>query len=881
MRRKARLPLSALICLAFPSAAVHAIGFGDIVSQSAIGEPFRAEVRLHGVKPDEGGECLRLSPGQISDGIPELSGAQVGLRQVDGQWRAIITRSMPVFDPVIRMTLEETCSARLRRAYTLLLPLPAELVAPVASAPPAPRRVTPTQSVPRSADAAPRSAGAAFGSDALGGTWTLPEPSSINALARKLYPDSRRDRRAFVDATRRANAVERSIRSARQRLAKGTTLVIPSPEEIEAARKRIDSRRRAAAPDQAVAKANAPGKKPIPRDAPPSAAQILSESTATAEAPPAAKPAPARGDRLMIMGDAPDVSGFKLSLQLGDPSIVDRTTETEREQLRREQQMLMVLDSKIITQLELRDRIARLQALQETLNAELEAQQAATPDSVVTLAQEPTAAAAYPDETPSAPDQTPGAAPVIDAATPAAQASSDESASETSGLIDTLMAWWRPLAVSALVLLLTLMWWRRRQPPVTDEDQLDALASLSRGPDDEPNAAQPAVETSASTHGGDADSFDYSTAEWNGEPPAELDHNIAPIDIDENYLAEEHASAVELADIMMSFGRVHGAAETLSDFIRGNPTQAVQPWIKLLEVYRAANMKAEFEGLTRQLNKTFNVKVIEWNDFESAIKALGSIEELPHIARTLQSCWGTTGCQAYIHDLLRDTRGGTRQGFPLGVIDEFLLLLVVLEDQLGPYRASSANTENDAATAAAAAIPTAAASAQNDTESDASAAAEAPNAAGGNRAADPDQVGTESYLPDIDFDVDSQIAPFKADADETDTPPVYTGSTGLDFHLDSDDAEASPMFPDMEPDDAAKSSSPETRTAGLDFDVVSDPTPTDAEGPAFRPTEEEEKSVSRTFVQTNVDFRIGEGDEPDDSKAEKDKQDTRRRQDRR
>ncbi len=880
MRTKARLSLSALICLAFPSTAAHAIGFGDIVSQSAIGEPFRAEVRLHGVKPDEGGECLRLSQGQISEGIPELTGAQIGLRQVNGQWRAIITRSTPVFDPVIRMTLEETCSARLRRAYTLLLPLPAELVAPVASAPPAPRRVTPTQSVPRSAGAAPHSAGAAFGSDALGGTWTLPEPSSINALARKLYPDSRRDRRAFVDATRRANAVERSIRSARQRLAKGTTLVIPSPEEIEAARKRIDSRR-AAAPDQAVAKANAPGKKPILRDAPPSAEQILSEPTATAEAPPEAKPAPARGDRLMIMGDAPDVSGFKLSLQLGDPSIVDRTTETEREQLRREQQMLMVLDSKIITQLELRDRIARLQALQETLNAELEAQQAGTPGSTGTPAQEPTAAAAYPDETPTAPDQAPNAqGPVIDAVTPAAQPSSDESATETSGLIDTLMAWWRPLAVSALVLLLALMWWRRRQPPVTDEDELDALASLSRGADDEPNAAQPAVETSASTHGGDADSFDYSTAEWNGEPPAELDHSVAPIDIDENYLAEEHASAVELADIMMSFGRVHGAAETLSDFIRGNPTQAVQPWIKLLEVYRAAKMKAEFEGLTRQLNKTFNVKIIEWDDFESAIKALGSIEELPHIARTLQSCWGTTDCQAYIHGLLRDTRGGTRQGFPLGAVDEFLLLLAVLEDQLGPYRMSPDNTGDDAAAAAAAAIPAAAASAQNDAESDASAAAEAPNAAGDNRAAVPDQVGTESYLPDIDFDVDSQIAPFKADADETDTPSAYTGSTGLDFHLDSD-AEASPMFPHMEPDDAAKSSPPETRTAGLDFDVVSDPTPTDAEGPAFRPTEEEEKSVSRTFVQTNVDFRIGEGDEPDDSKAEKDKQDTRRRQDRR
>ena len=282
--------------------------------------------------------------------------------------------------------------------------------------------------------------------------------------------------------------------------------------------------------------------------------------------------------------------------------------------------------------------------------------------------------------------EPPAAQPTEDTLTP-------EPRSEANEILDMLVAWWRPLAVGALVLLLGLLWWRRRQAPVSEDDELDALASLSGrtdpGTTDRPGHAS---ETSAAERVGESDSFDFSTTDWNGAPPAELDHSIAPITIEEDHLTEEHASAVELADIMMSFGRVHGAAETLSDFIRGNPTQAVQPWIKLLEVYRAADMKAEFEGLTHQLNKTFNVKVIAWEDFERAIKTLGSIEELPHIARAVQSSWGTIDCQAYIHGLLRDTRGGTRQGFPLGVVNELLLLLAVLEDSLGPYRASIENT---------------------------------------------------------------------------------------------------------------------------------------------------------------------------------------------
>lgn len=153
---------------------------------------------------------------------------------------------------------------------------------------------------------------------------------------------------------------------------------------------------------------------------------------------------------------------------------------------------------------------------------------------------------------------------------------------------------------------------------------------------------------------------------------------------------DEHNSAIELAEIMMSFGRVQGAAQTLADFIRANPKQAVKPWMKLLEVYRVANMQMEFEALTAQLNKTFNVQPVRWDDFDITRSAQDSLESHDHIRLQLCTLWGTPACQAYLHHLLRDNRQGTRQGFPLAIIDEILLLLGILEQHLGPYRPNHA-----------------------------------------------------------------------------------------------------------------------------------------------------------------------------------------------
>jgi hypothetical protein len=52
-------------------------------------------------------------------------------------------------------------------------------------------------------------------------------------------------------------------------------------------------------------------------------------------------------------------------------------------------------------------------------------------------------------------------------------------------------------------------------------------------------------------------------------------------------------------------------------------------------------------------------------------------EAFPHIGTKLKACWGHQAFIEYIHNLIHDTRGNTRSGFPLNV----LLALQSLSDE--------------------------------------------------------------------------------------------------------------------------------------------------------------------------------------------------------
>lgn len=176
--------------------------------------------------------------------------------------------------------------------------------------------------------------------------------------------------------------------------------------------------------------------------------------------------------------------------------------------------------------------------------------------------------------------------------------------------------------------------------------------------------------------------------------------SVSAATVDEHFEANP---VMELAEIMLSFGRVKGAAQALQEFIDNNPEEALQPWIRLLDVYRMAGMRDEFDRVARNLNQHFNVEVLRWDasdpapsasleklDFElvpredegpataAAPKAL-TVEDMPHIRQTLLDNWRDPEIIEYLHRLLRDNRGGKRSGFTLEVVQEILFLIELRE----------------------------------------------------------------------------------------------------------------------------------------------------------------------------------------------------------
>lgn len=374
-------------------------------------------------------------------------------------------------------------------------------------------------------------------------------------------------------------------------------------------------------------------------------------------------PVPSNTDRLIIgSGADAGLAPLRMSLLLSSPPSADQP-DGPRQQLNQEQRTLAEIDDRIASQLEVNEKIRRLEEYQLMLK-----------ERIVQL-----------DQTKPAPGSA--AAPQAPAAASAPGFSKDK-------LLEALKEWAPALAglAAALAGIGTLIWRRRRrhaeEAEMTTEPAFETDMRISAPPQtvgrskrEEPadmRAMPPVQHSIAPLPPAD------TSAEW-ADPTFAPAH---PIPFDET--VDEQDSALELAEIMMSFGRTQGAAETLADYIRNNPRQAVKPWLKLLDVYHVAGMRSEFEALTRQLNKTFNVKMVSWNDFKAVRSApADSIEQMPHITQRLQDLWGTQEAQAYIHQILRDNRNGTRQGFPLSVVEELLLLLAILDSEFGPYKQPS------------------------------------------------------------------------------------------------------------------------------------------------------------------------------------------------
>jgi hypothetical protein len=149
------------------------------------------------------------------------------------------------------------------------------------------------------------------------------------------------------------------------------------------------------------------------------------------------------------------------------------------------------------------------------------------------------------------------------------------------------------------------------------------------------------------------------------------------------------APALELAEIMLSFGRVSGAAKTLEEYLAALPQESVRPWIRLLQIYQRNGMRDEFEALTLKLNRNFNVEIMRWDggDSQKELQLLPldtqqgkamTLEDIPRIRDQIIALWGRPECPGYLEKLLRDNRDGQRSGFTLPVVEEILFLIDIV-----------------------------------------------------------------------------------------------------------------------------------------------------------------------------------------------------------
>lgn len=225
-------------------------------------------------------------------------------------------------------------------------------------------------------------------------------------------------------------------------------------------------------------------------------------------------------------------------------------------------------------------------------------------------------------------------------------------------------------AAIVLVLLLLSSWRGRARPvaaPVSDTAMEEAETVMAD--DDVPSAM-------ASR---DVEAF-YADP---GSAPAPV--VLPPPSLPEMPDTQDVNPVMELAEIMLSFGRTHGAAQTLQEFIEAHPKETLLPWMKLLEIYRSGDMRDEFDELAGKLHGNFNVEIQHWDlsappppRAEDIAPKARTLEEAPHICEQVVATWGTPGCLDYLRHLLSDNRGGSRSGFTMPVVQEILLLIDIL-----------------------------------------------------------------------------------------------------------------------------------------------------------------------------------------------------------
>jgi len=590
------LLLSTLIAALFPDYA-SAIGLGQIVLHSRVGEPLRAEVPIIAAAGEPiDTACFSLANIPGAD-LPVVSNARVRLARNGSDARLIITGNRPLAEPVFIVALRAHCGIDLQRDYVLMPPPPVSLA------------MADGQEAPTQAAASPPSRKASRNFV----DYRAQDGETLVTIAEARLPGDPAGQQRLLAALERANP----NLTADQPLAYDTAVRIPNPRNNTAAKDRSES---LAAQSSPAADAAPPAPRPK-------------------RTPVKAAPAPTGGADRLVLGAPPD------ELAAGEKAAPRRPGNAEME-----------------------ERMLKLETTLQLLNQEVEKL-----NSALTLTTE-ALEAQHKLQTAQALQAPPSSvAPTVDAAVAKpVRIESRESSNWVELLTSALVGGGIAVGIAHLL--------GRRNRRLDEEDVLPALNGYRREVQPSPPPPSSTVKEQAPASAPPSNFAPAPLAAGGVDIPLETeeDEKTRPGSVAVSY--DDGNSALELAEIMLSFGRLRGAADTLAQYIEENTPDNIQPWSMLLDLYRRGDMREEFESLAAPMRRRFNVHVPSWDDSSTPVSGLKSIEDYAHIIWRITNSWGSQECMDYLHDLVHDNRAGTRSGFPLEVVEEIVLLMRTLEE---------------------------------------------------------------------------------------------------------------------------------------------------------------------------------------------------------
>ena len=576
--------LSALSIALLSASQGWAIGFGDIVLHSRVGEPLRAEVPITADASERlEATCFTLAPMNGSD-LPVISNAKTRLVREGDNYRLHLTGSKPVSEPIFLIGLRAGCGIDLQRDFVLMPAEPLVLAAPSSSG----------NGAPAAAAAVPSRSQRGIVQE-----MRASEGDTLESIAETLVPDNLARQRRMLAALKRANPQL----SGRPALPDGTLVAIPDVKQ------RVSAERESL-PAQQERPASPPPPPPPPK-----------------VTKPAAAPKPTGGDRVLLGAPPEDVKP-------GEKAAPPKASKEQfDERMARMEETIKLLN----TQIEALDKALALTAETLTLRQKLQAAEAAT-----------------------------GTLPA-----PVAKPAEPPPPSSDSNWLEILLS---ALAGGLVAGGLAHLLGRRR------EQRMEASHTLTmpREPDVKREPAEvKAVVASTAASSAAPEPVDIAPEVFS-RAPEEAKHINVEFNHDE--------SAIALAEIMLSFGRPQGAADTLARHIDETASDNPRPWLMLLDLYQRSGLKDDYTRLLPAMRSKFNVQPPAWDELQAPVSGLKSLEDYQHIVARITATWGKQEGMDYLYELVHDNRDGQRSGFPLEVVEEIVLLLLVLEAGYGLQR---------------------------------------------------------------------------------------------------------------------------------------------------------------------------------------------------